>query len=265
MMSLRVLLVDDEPLARLGITARLRAHPDLALVGECSSGEEAIEAIFRLAPDVLLLDIEMPGLSGIDVLRALPKRRIPCVIFLTAYAEYATKAFEVEALDYLLKPIDDARFADSLDRARRFFDLRQHQLICDQFENSLNGPSTPVNHAARFAVRRGTEVTFIRVEEIDWIEGLGDYAGLHVGTKTHLIRESLMSLESRLHPGEFLRIHRSTIVRLDRIVSMEALANQDFQVTLRDDVELRASRTYSKLLRRFLLKAPAVAKPRRGI
>jgi two-component system LytT family response regulator len=254
-MGLRVLVVDDEPLARLGVTARLRTHADLVLVGECSSGEDAIESIQSLAPDLLLLDIEMPGFSGIDVLRALPKNLVPCVIFLTAYTEYATDAFEVEALDYLLKPIDDVRFAASLERARRVFALRQHHLMCDQFGSFLNGPGEQVNPPTRFAVRRGPEVTFVRVEDIDWIEGLGDYAGLHVGPKTHLIRESLTSLESRLDRKEFLRIHRSTIVKTDRIVGIESLANQDFHVTLRDHVGLRASRTYSKALRSFLLES----------
>ena len=255
-MTLTVLVVDDEPLARLGVTARLRQHRDLAVVGECSTGEEALDAIERLKPGLIFLDIEMPGLSGLQALREVPPDQRPIVIFLTAYDEYAIAAFEVQALDYLLKPIDDNRFALALDRARRLWTMRRTELAAG-VTDSLQQVKRSAESGAirRFAVRRGSEVTFVNVADVDWIEGLGDYAGLHVGSRTHLIRESLTSLAHALDQAEFLRVHRSTIVRVDRIVRIEPLANRDYLITLQDRRSVRSSRTYSKSVRELMQNA----------
>jgi two-component system, LytTR family, response regulator len=247
------MVVDDEPLARLGVTARLQAHADVAVVGEFGSGEEAIEAIPRLAPDLLFLDIQMPGMSGVQVLRALPANQRPIVIFLTAYDDYAVDAFEVQALDYLLKPVDDARFEASLERARRLWAIYQQESAYDRLQNLLQAQQTQaIKPLKRFAVRRGSDVTLVNVADIEWIEGLGDYAGLHVGAKTHLIRESLTFLESRLDKEHFLRVHRSTIVRIDCILRVEPLAHRDYLITLRDQSAIRSSRTYSRAVRDLL-------------
>ena len=180
-MNIRVLIVDDEPLARLGIAARLKAYASIAVVGECGTGEEALAAIPSLAPDLVFVDVEMPGMTGIDMSRALPKESARCLVFLTAHEEYALDAFGVEAIDYLLKPIDDARFAASIERAQRLIALHRQEarfehlygLLADRTESGKNG------FLERFPVRRGNEFTFVTASEVDWIEGLGDYAGLH--------------------------------------------------------------------------------------
>jgi two-component system LytT family response regulator len=253
-MIVRVLVVDDEPLARLGITTRLGAYADMLTVGECSTGEEALASIPLLAPDLLFVDVEMPGISGIDLLRALPRETARCLVFLTAHEEYAVDAFNVEALDYLLKPIDDARFAVCIERARRMISLHRQEA---NFER-LYGLLAPTEKTGfdgfirRFPVRRGNEFTFVQAANVDWIEGLGDYAGLHVGAKTHLIREALTSLETRLDRKQFVRIHRSTIVQVERIVRVDPSVNRDAVLTLRDGKSLRLSRTYRSRLEELL-------------
>ena len=252
-MSLNVLVVDDEPLARLGVTARLQQHPDFTVVGECTTGEEALDAIARLKPDLIFLDIQMPGLSGLQALKQIPVERRPIVVFLTAYADHAVEAFEIQALDYLLKPVDDSRFALAVDRARRLWTMREQQLLTTRLEGQqLKGPGSVADPLRRFAVRRGSEVTFVNVADVNWIEGLGDYAGLHVGPRTHLIRESLTDLAKSLPQTEFLRIHRSTIVRVDCIVRIEPLVHRDYLITLKDRTSVRSSRTYSKAVRELM-------------
>ena len=252
-MSLHVLVVDDEPLARTGVVARLRTHEDMEIVGECGTGEEALLAITSLAPDLLFLDVEMPGLSGLEVLAALPADARPMVIFLTAFEEYAIPAFEVQALDYLLKPINTVRFESALDRARRLWELKQQE----RHDGPLRlrpQPQWGVENQPlqRFAIRKGAEVSFVCVEDVDWIEGLGDYAGLHVGPRTHLIREPLTALSEALDPKHFLRVHRSSIVRLDRIQKIEPIANGDYLITLQNRSSIRTSRTYSRAVRSLM-------------
>jgi two-component system LytT family response regulator len=253
-MNIRVLVVDDEPLARLGVTTRLGAYSDMLVVGECGTGEEALTSIPLVTPDLLFVDVEMPGISGIDLLRALPRDTARCIIFLTAHEEYALDAFNVEALDYLLKPIDDARFAACIDRARRMISLHRQEARFERLYGILEGREKADNDGRlrRFPVRRGNEFTFVPAADVDWIEGLGDYAGLHVGSKTHLIREALTSLETRLDRQQFVRIHRSTIVQLERIVRVDPSVNRDALITLRDGKSLRLSRTYRSRLEELL-------------
>ena len=253
-MNIRVLVVDDEPLARLGITARLAAYPDMLVVGECATGEEALAAIPRASPDLIFVDVEMPGISGLDLLRALPREQARCIVFLTAHEEYALDAFNVEALDYLLKPIDDERFASCIDRARRMLTLHRQEANFERLYGLLAnaGKQDDGGVIKRFPVRRGNEFTFIQAGDVDWIEGLGDYAGLHVGGRTHLIREPLTVLETRLDRTQFVRVHRSTIVQVERIVRVEPSANRDAVLTLRDGKTLRVSRTYRSRLQELL-------------
>lgn len=254
MMTIRILIVDDEPLARLGVITRLHAYPDVIVVGECATGEEALGAIPRLAPDLVFLDIEMPGITGIELVRRLPKGHAPHFVFLTAHDEYALSAFDIEALDYLLKPIDNERFAACIDRVRRTIALHRQEshygLLYERLIAKHAG--TADQPVRRFTVRRGNDITFVKADDVDWIEGLADYVGLHVQRKTHLIRETLNSLESHLDKSQFLRIHRSSIVQVDRIVRVQALANRDALVTLRDGQALRASRNYSASLHDLL-------------
>jgi two-component system LytT family response regulator len=229
---MRVLVVDDEPLARGGVRARLAAHADMQLVGEVADGEEAIKSIATLRPDLVFMDVQMPGLDGLAALRLLPPAERPLSILLTAYDHFAVGAFEIQALDYLLKPVDDERFRESLDRARAAF---RHRTV---------GEAAPAAYARRFSVRTGQRIAVIDADEIDWIEASDDYAGLHVGPRVHLLREPLHQLAGRLDPAQFVRIHRSAIVKLDRVAELEPLVNRDCLLRLRDGTPLRVSRTY---------------------
>jgi two-component system, LytTR family, response regulator len=249
-MNIRVLVVDDEPLARVGVITRLSTYSDMLVVGECSTGEEARTKIPQVSPDLIFVDIEMPGISGLDLLRELPKEQARCIVFLTAHEEYALDAFNVEALDYLLKPIDDERFAACIDRARRMLSLHRQEANFERLYGLLTYPSEKDKRSVikRFPIRLGNNFTFVQVGDVDWIEGLGDYAGLHVGGRIHLLRESLTSLEARLDPTQFVRIHRSTIVQVEHIARIDPSANRDAVLTLRDGKTLRVSRTYRSRL-----------------
>jgi two-component system, LytTR family, response regulator len=249
-MNIRVLVVDDEPLARVGVITRLSRYSDMLVVGECSTGEEARAKIPQVSPDLIFVDVEMPGISGLDLLRELPKEQARCIVFLTAHEEYALDAFNVEALDYLLKPIDDERFAACIDRAKRMLSLHRQEANFERLYGLLTYPSEKDKRSVikRFPIRLGNNFTFVQVEDVDWIEGLGDYAGLHVGGRTHLLRESLTSLEARLDPTQFVRIHRSTIVQVEHIARIDPSANRDAVLTLRDGKTLRVSRTYRSRL-----------------
>jgi len=253
-MEIRVLVVDDEPLARVGVTTRLNAYSDMLVVGECSTGEEARTKIPQVSPDLIFVDVEMPGISGLDLLRELPGKQARCIVFLTAHEEYAVDAFNVEALDYLLKPIDDVRFAACIERARRMLALHRQEANFERLYGLLAFADKEDNRGLikRFPVRRGNELTFVQVGDVDWIEGLGDYAGLHVGGRTHLVREPLTLLEARLEPTQFLRIHRSTIVQVERIARVDPSPNRDAVLTLRDGTSLRVSRTYRSRLEDIL-------------
>jgi len=248
---IKVLIVDDEPLARTGVALRLKDQADMEIVGMCSNGKQAIHRIIELTPDLVFLDIQMPIVSGIDVLRALPPETLPAIIFLTAFADHALTAFEVQALDYLLKPIDEIRFFSALERARRLIALkRRNALYHLEKQTSEPAPDTaPTRPLKRFAVRTGKELTFVEAAKIDWIEAAGDYAQLHTDHKTYLIRESLNTLETLLDRNDFLRVHRSAIIQLNRIVRVTALANRDGYLTLSNGTQLRVSRSYSKPLK----------------
>jgi two-component system LytT family response regulator len=250
-MTIRVLIVDDEPLARRGIIIRLAEHSDMEVIGECGSGEEAIRSIAEMKPDLVFMDVQMPGLNGIDVLRSIPHSLVRAVVFLTAYDEHALEAFEVHAIDYLLKPINELRLSAALDQVRRILKLEQQADLCNRMEKLLDfydrrgNSEQPIQ---QLVVRSGAQVMFIEADQIDWIEAVGDYAGIHVGPKLHLLRETLNSLESRLDKTRFIRIHRSSIVQLNRIVRIDPMTNRDSCLTLRDGSSLRVSRTYSRLL-----------------
>ena len=231
---MRVMVVDDESLARDGVRARLVPHADMRWVGEACDGQSAIRAIGSLQPDLVFMDVQMPGMSGIDALRCAAPQARPLAILLTAYDNFAVAAFELHALDYLLKPIDDQRFRESLDRARATWRQR-----------ARDGDAEPLKTwAERFTVRVGQRIAVIEANDVDWIEADDDYAGLHVGPRIYLLREPLHQLSQRLDPKLFLRIHRSTIVRIDLIAELEALSNRDCLRRLRDGTPLRASRTY---------------------
>jgi two-component system LytT family response regulator len=249
---MRILVVDDEPLARGGVCTRLADHPDVDVIGECGDGESAFAAIVAQVPDLVFMDVQMPGISGIEVLGQLLPQERPMAVLLTAYDRFAIRAFEIHALDYLLKPIDDERFVEALDRARQALVLRQHTLHTAGVDGLLATPSAAPAYATRFTVRIGHRITFVDAIDIDWIEAAGDYAGLHVRGRVHLLREPLHQLARRLDPARFVRIHRSTIVCIERVAELEALSNRDSLLRLRDGTPLRASRTYVDDLRAAL-------------
>ncbi len=249
MPALRTLLVDDEPLGRRRLRRLLAAEPDVALVGECANGADAVDAIRRLKPDLLFLDVQMPALDGFGVLKAVGADYLPVVVFVTAYDHYALQAFEVHALDYLLKPFDRERFREALDRARIHLQRRSLDALRTRLAALLDRAVTPPAFLTRLAVKTAGRVYFLNVEEIDWIEAAGNYAGLHVGGKTHLLRETMNGLEAQLDPTRFLRIHRSLIVRANRIATLRPLESGGVEVGLHDGTCLQASRGYRDRLR----------------
>lgn len=252
-MKRSVLIVDDEALARQGVVLRLQAHKDFEVIGECSNGREAVDFIRARKPDLVFLDIQMPSLNGIEVMTALEPDQQPFAIFLTAFDRYVMRAFEVHAIDYLLKPVDDERFNASLNHARRILGSQETAAYNQRFQRILAQNSTPkVEPLRELAIRIGKQMRVISIDEIDWIEAQGDYAEIHVGTRTHLIRESLNTLGERLDSSTFLRIHRSAIVRMNRIAKVRSLPNRDCAITLYNGTSLRVSRTYSDHLRNFL-------------
>jgi two-component system, LytTR family, response regulator len=229
---IRVLVVDDEPLARRNVTVLLRGDPEIGSIEECGSGVEAIDAIRRSKPDLVFLDVQMPECDGFDVLEQLGADLPRTIIFVTAHDEYALRAFEAGALDYLLKPFDDARFGRALQRAR---------------ERLVSAPLQP-QPARRLVVRSPGRLLFVNVSDIDWIEAASYYACLHVGRDTHIIRRTLSELERDLGEVRFIRIHRSIIVNLDRIHGLELQSSGEYEVVLKSRVRLRLSRRYRKRL-----------------
>jgi two-component system LytT family response regulator len=253
---MRVVIVDDEELARRGIRARLQRSRDVEIVAECGNGREAIAAIRSTSPDLVFLDVQMPGKTGFDVIEAIGYESFPHVIFVTAHDQYAIRAFDVSALDYLLKPIDDERFDIALRRARESLARRHDSDLARRLAAVVGemaaGGTRKSPRSDRMVIRSGGRVLFVKTSEVDWIEAAGDYVTLHVGKKSLLMRETITDLEKKLAPDGFARIHRSTIVNLERIAEMRALDNGEYRVLLRDATELKLSRNYRDALGRLV-------------
>lgn len=247
---MRVLIVDDERLARRGVVLRLRKFKDIDIVGECADGLSALEKIVELSPDVVFLDVQMPGMDGFEVLRALPKQHLPNIIFLTAYEEHALRAFEVHALDYLLKPVDDERFAAAVGRARKLDDSASRIRMAERILQMVGRDSE--KYASHFVVRTGSTMRIVHVEDTDWIGAAGDYTELHVRGRLHLLRETMNSLEEKLDPEKFLRVHRSRIVRTACIVELSAIDNGEYLIKLTDGSQHRSSRTCADKVKNWL-------------
>ena len=247
---MRVLIIDDEPLARRGVGLRLRQFADIEIMGECADGLSAVEKILDLSPDVIFLDVQMPGMDGFEVLRSLPRENLPSVIFLTAYEQHALRAFEFHALDYLLKPIDDQRFSAAVDRARKLADSTSKTRMAERILKMLGRDID--SYVSRFVVRTGSRIQIVLVDDVQWIGAAGDYTELHTLGRTHLLRETLSSLEQKLDPAKFLRIHRSRIVRAECILELRGMENREYQLKLSDGSELRSSRTYADRLEEWL-------------
>ena len=249
MTKLRALIVDDEPPARRKLRGFLSREADFEVVGEAGSGPEAVAAVKELQPDVVFLDIQMPGMDGFEVLQALQclGGDMPCLVFATAYDQYALKAFEVCALDYLLKPFDRERLQSTLKRVRAHLeeeptDLRQ------RMEELLRRLEERRRYPSRFLVKSRGRTIFLKVEEIDWIEAAANYAELHSGSRSYLLRETMNELEEKLDPRQFVRVHRSHIVNLDRIREIQPWSRNDFVIVLENGTQVRMSRRYRKNL-----------------
>ena len=247
-MTLRVLIVDDEPLGRRGVRVRLARAEGVEVVGECSSAREAVAAIAELSPDVVFLDVQMPGLDGFGVVEAVGPETMPTTVFVTAFDQYALRAFEAQALDYLLKPIDDDRFEQALDRARQRVVEQRDGTLGRQVSAALGMGRTPDPPEPRFLADHGARVAVVRREDIDWVEAAGDYVRLHAGGRTHLLRETMGRIEDRLGGTPFVRIHRSTIVNVERVRELRPHANREYGVVLADGSEVRLSRSYRERL-----------------
>jgi two-component system LytT family response regulator len=223
---MKVAIVDDEPLARKAVRMMVQRDPELTVAVECS-GVDAVKAITREKPDILFLDIQMPEVGGFDVLEQIGFNAVPAIVFVTAYDQYALKAFEVNALDYLLKPFDDGRFYEALLRAK------------ERARTRFNGEWT-----RRFLVRARDRILFIKSDDIDWIEAADYYVSLHVGRNTHLLRETMASMEKQLDPDRFVRVHRGAIVNIDRVKEMHRLFRGDCTLVLHDGTQLRLGRAH---------------------
>jgi two-component system, LytTR family, response regulator len=248
--QIRTIIVDDEPLARRNIRLLLEKDPQIEILEECRNGREAVAAINTHSPDLIFLDIQMPEMDGFDVLQQVDPQHIHAIIFVTAFDQYALKAFEVHALDYLLKPFDDVRFSAALQRAKSQIEASEINKVSkrllallEERENQIHTPGQRSKYLTRLMVKLASRVVLLKVEDIDFIEADGNYAKLHVGTKSHLLREKMHDLESRLNPDKFVRIHRSVIVNLDRIKELHPHFNGDYIVVLEDGRQLRLSRS----------------------
>ena len=259
---LRVVVVDDEPLARSGMCGLLARDPELSVVAQCADGAEAVAAIAGLKPDLVLLDVQMPEMDGFEVLREVGPARMPVVVFVTAFDRFALRAFDVAAVDYLLKPFDDERFDLAIARAKHAvrnaeageLGRRLMRLVERQGAPVAEAPpaAEPARHASRLVVKSAGRTVFVRVDEVDWIEADDYYAKLHVGEKTHLLRETMGSLEARLEPTRFFRLHRSAIVNLDRVREVQFLFGGEHVVILHDGTKLKLSRNRLEKLEAML-------------
>jgi two-component system LytT family response regulator len=254
-MTIRAMIVDDEPLARKRIRDLLSAAPDVEVVAEWANGRDAIKGIEASVPDLLFLDIQMPEVDGFDVLAAIGVGRVPVVVFITSYDQFALRAFEAQALDYLMKPFDDERFNKTLQRARMRLGDRQQDDVELRLRALLDEVRGERGYLKRLAVPMGNRSIFIRARDIDWIGAERNYIRVYSGGRGHLLRESLTHIEGELDPAMFCRIHRSTIVNIDRIQSVETTFRGEYVITLEDKTKLTAGRSYKDTLHTLLRRS----------
>jgi len=250
MNSVRLLIVDDEPLIRADIRDGLRFMDGIEVAGECGSGAEAMQALVSQKVDLVLLDVQMQDSTGLDIVEKIGPARMPPVIFVTAYDEYAVKAFELNAVDYLLKPFDNNRLLQSVERARARIAEKRHALLADQLQALLNCRAR--KWPDRIVVKHGEQFDFVTVGSIDWIESADNYVQLHCGPQKHLLAESLSSLDRRLNPTLFLRIHRGRIVNLSRILAVHPLLSGTYELELRGGTRLTSGRQYKAAIQAVL-------------
>ena len=264
--KLRTIIVDDEPLARRGLALRLDNLDDIEVVAQCQNGRDAVEKVKELRPELMFLDIQMPGMDGFSVIRALPKETMPIIIFITAYDEYAIRAFETHALDYLLKPIDDSRLREALHRVIESIELKKavaHKELLMELVSNLTGrdPEDVVamvededglKYPRQLVIRDGRRTVKIEMRDVDWIEAAGDYMAVHSAGETHIMRSTMKSLEEQLPPSLFQRVHRSTIVNVNRVKELVAHMNGEYFLVLDTGDRLKLSRNYRDRVKHFV-------------
>ena len=248
-----MLIIDDEPIARQGLRTLLASHRELEIIGECRNGREAVKAIAEQSPDLVFLDVQMPRMNGFEVVAEIGADDMPAVVFVTAYDEYAIKAFEVAALDYLLKPFDEDRFEKAIGRIKAHFSKTSF----NQLNSSLSALLKSIDRETpkqdeRVVIKSGGRIFFVNIDEIDWIEAAGNYVRLHVGDKSHLLRQTMDGIFEKLSEDKFVRIRRSVIVRISQIKMLQPLFKGEYQITLKDGTELNSSRRYRDQLGRLL-------------
>ena len=249
--KIRTLIVDDEPLARERIRQLLHKEPDIEILGECADGRDALAAIGRYKPDLIFLDVQMPELDGFGVLDQLERRVMPAIVFVTAYDQFALRAFEVHALDYLLKPFDSGRFKKALERARE----RIQRLPADDLSRRISellADLKPAPKQNRLAIKSGGKVLVLKIDDIDWVEAADNYVNLHIGNESHLHRETMAALEARFPAEKFMRISRSTMVNIERIKELQPMFHGEYSVILRNGTRLTLSRGYREKLNQLL-------------
>jgi two-component system LytT family response regulator len=248
-MKIRTLIVDDEPLARMRIRDLLKHESDVEIIGESGNGLEAVSTIQDESPDLIFLDVQMPEMDGFEVLKTVSVRKMPQVIFVTAYDQYTLRAFEVHALDYLLKPFDRPRFEKALNRAKEYIHLKKNDGFNHRLRELLQEVKSESKYVDRFIIKSEGRIFFLKSSEIDWIEAAGNYVTIHTGSDAYTQRETMGGLEKKLDPKKFMRIHRSKIVNIDRIKEMKPWFRGEYVIVLKDRTELTLSRKYREKLK----------------
>lgn len=262
--TIRTLIVDDEPLARDAVRILVGNDPDVQVIGECKNGKEAVKAIREQAPDLVFLDVQMPDLDAFQVIEQVGADNMPTTVFVTAFDQHAVRAFAARALDYILKPFDHERFLEALERAKESVARKKFYEQSERLFSSLkdlqeptaagneNGRTTKPKYLERLVIKSRGRTFFLKVDDVDWIEASGDYMNLHVGNATHLLRETMSDLTAKLDPEKFYRIHRSTIVNVERVKEIQPFFKGEHVVTLKDGKKLKMSRSYRDKLEAFL-------------
>jgi len=249
---IRVLIVDDEPLARERVHHFLKQEPNITIIGESGNGIEAVAAIREKKPDLIFLDIQMPGMDGFEVLQHIESEHMPHIIFITAYDQYAIRAFEVHALDYLLKPFDQSRFKRALHLAGEYIQLQKNGDFKYRIKELIQEIGSEKKFPERFIIKSEGRIYFIRTDEVNWIESAANYVSLHVGREVHLMRGTMSAMEEKLDPDKFIRVNRAAIINIEFIREIQPFFNGEYIINLKDDTQITLSRKYREKLKNFI-------------
>lgn len=252
--NLRIIIVDDEPIAREGVRVQVRRHSDAEIIAECENGLEAVDKIRDLNPDIVFLDVQMPGMDGFEVLQNLSVDQSPIIVFVTAYDKYALKAFEVRAVDYLLKPFDAERFEKAFNRAKAQVLQVNDESVSLKLRTLIDAVRPTQKYLERLVVKSSGRIFFLQVAEIDWIEAADNYVDVHLGRESHLIRETLTGLENKLNPDQFLRVRHSAIVNINHIKELHPILKGAYEIILNNGTKISSSRRYYKNIVELLEK-----------